>query len=71
MYGRRGSILAHFGWTWDYLHWGIKWHLVEKMMVDAPAYKFDKSGKDGKGKDKPKPQTVGSLRDLMTKKITV
>ncbi len=30
--------------------WGIPWATVQKMMVDAPGYKFDddKTGKDGK-----------------------
>nr|DAR05583.1 MAG TPA: hypothetical protein [Caudoviricetes sp.] len=26
------------GWTWDYLHEGIAWALVQKMMIDAPSY---------------------------------
>jgi hypothetical protein len=36
-FGRRGSICAHFGWTWDYLHHGVAWSIVQRMMIDAPA----------------------------------
>lgn len=34
-YGRRGSICAHYGWTWEYLHHGIAWAVVQRMMIDA------------------------------------
>ena len=37
-HGRRGAICAHMGWTWDYLHEGIAWALVQKMMLDAPSF---------------------------------
>lgn len=40
-HGRRGAILAHFGWTYDYLVNGIPWALVQKMMLDAPSYDYD------------------------------
>ena len=35
-YGRRGSICAHLGWTWDYLHHGIAWAIVQRLLIDAP-----------------------------------
>ncbi|MDR1652229.1 MAG: hypothetical protein LBS01_01005 [Prevotellaceae bacterium] len=35
-YGRRGSICAHLGWTWDYLHHEIAWNIVQRIMIDAP-----------------------------------
>lgn len=39
-YGRRGSICAHFGWTWGYLHHGVPWAVVQRMMIDAPSYEY-------------------------------
>lgn len=43
-HGRRGAICAHMGWTWDYLHEGIAWALVQKMMADAPSYDTSDKG---------------------------
>ena len=40
-YGRRGAICAHFGWSWDYLHNGIAWSIVQRIMVDLPSYEFE------------------------------
>lgn len=40
-HGRRGAILAHFGWTMDYLLNGISWALVQKIMLDAPSVDYD------------------------------
>ncbi|MCF2498403.1 hypothetical protein [Dyadobacter chenhuakuii] len=37
-FGSRGAILAHFHWTWDYLLWGIKWPVVQRMLADGPDY---------------------------------
>lgn len=37
-YGRRGSICQHFGWTWDYLHHGIAWSIISRIMIDLPAF---------------------------------
>lgn len=28
-------------WTWDYLHNGIAWSVVERIMSDLPSYDFD------------------------------
>lgn len=41
LYGVRGSICAHFGWTWDYLTHGIAWAIVERMIADAPGIDYD------------------------------
>lgn len=46
-WGKRGAILEHFGWTYDYLMEGIGWLTVQKMMADAPSYEFED---DDKGK---------------------
>ncbi len=45
-YGRRGAICAHMHWTWDYLHNGIAWSVVERMMSDLPSYDFDSKTDD-------------------------
>lgn len=48
-YGTRGQILSHFGWTWNYLLWGIKWNVVLRMLIDMPKYKHEeKEEKKGK-----------------------
>jgi hypothetical protein len=40
-FGRRGSICAHLGWTWDYLHHDIPWGIVRRILIDAPGYETD------------------------------
>jgi hypothetical protein len=40
-YGRRGSICAHLGWTWDYLHHDIAWNIVQRILIDAPNADYD------------------------------
>lgn len=40
-WGKRGAILEHFGWTYDYLLEGIGWLTVQKMMADAPSYEHE------------------------------
>lgn len=49
-WGRRGAILEHFGWTYEYLLEGIGWLTVQKMMSDAPFYEYDK-GEEAKNID--------------------
>ena len=44
-YGRRGSICAHFSWTWDYLHHGLPWATIQRMLIDAPSIETEKDGK--------------------------
>ncbi len=43
-YGRRGSICAHLGWTWDYLHHGVAWAIVQRLLIDAPSIADDEDG---------------------------
>jgi hypothetical protein len=45
-YGRRGSICAHLGWTWDYLHHDIEWNIVQRILIDAPSVDYDDDKKD-------------------------
>lgn len=35
-WGQRGVIIKEFGWTYDYLLWGIPWINVQLMLDDAP-----------------------------------
>ena len=39
--GRRGAICAYFHWTWEYLHKGIAWAIVERMLADQERYDTD------------------------------
>lgn len=34
-WGNRGEICKTFGWTYEYLLWGISWLNVNMMMADA------------------------------------
>ena len=36
-------ICAHFGWTWEYLHTGITFNTVQKVMRDLPDYQDEES----------------------------
>ncbi|MBR3572824.1 MAG: hypothetical protein IKN99_06180 [Bacteroidales bacterium] len=40
-WGRRGAIIARFGWKWDYLHHEISWPAVCKMLADGVRYDSD------------------------------
>lgn len=55
------------GWTWDYLLWGVKWHIVQKMLIDAPNYKYKKS--EDESDEGGKKVKTSSLRDLLNKTI--
>lgn len=58
----RGAVLSHFGWSYDYLLWGISWRNVTLMMADAPGYDYErkKEKKIPKGKDlKSKLESIG------------
>jgi len=62
-YGSRGSICAHFGWTYDYLLWGIPWPIVQRMLIDAPSYESKKGDSDKKAK--PKVMNHDQLADFL------
>lgn len=40
-------MCAHYGWTWHYLHWGVPYGIVERMMIDAPSYESGKTKPTG------------------------
>lgn len=37
-WGSRAEILKYFGWTYDYLLWGISWVNVSIMLADGARY---------------------------------
>jgi hypothetical protein len=36
-------MCAHYSWSWDYLHWGIRWPIMQRILIDAPSYKKPKT----------------------------
>ena len=40
-WGNRGEICKTFGWTYEYLLWGISWLNVNMMMADAARINTD------------------------------
>lgn len=45
-WGRRGTILSHFGWTWDHLLYEVPWFVVCRMLADAPRHDIGPGEKD-------------------------
>ena len=45
----RGSILKEFGWTYDYLLWGISWIIVKTMIADQAKIVDDDDKKEKGG----------------------
>lgn len=41
-YGRRGAICKNLGWTWHYLHHGIPYSILQRILIDLPQYHYDK-----------------------------
>lgn len=48
-WGSRAEILKYFGWTYDYLLWGISWVNVSLMLADGARY--ESSDSEGGEKD--------------------
>lgn len=40
-WGRRGELCKHFGWTYEYLMWGISWLNVQLMIADQPEIEYN------------------------------
>lgn len=49
-WGSRAEILKYFGWTYNYLLWGISWLNVSLMLADGARYEsdYESAGPDGK-----------------------
>lgn len=53
--------MQHFNWTWEYLHWNIAYSKVQKMLIDASNFDYDKPSANSS----PKPQTQKSYNNLI------
>lgn len=62
-WGYRGELLKQFGWTYDYLLWGISWLNVQMMIKDAPRTKEQPTDDEGRPIDESKIER----HDLKTK----
>jgi hypothetical protein len=45
-WGNRGEIMKAYGFSYDYLLWGISWLNVQLMIADAPRISPKKQGGD-------------------------
>lgn len=41
-----GTIAAHYGWTYNYIMWGVAWVNLQAIMADEQRYEYNKSDKD-------------------------
>jgi len=46
IYGSLGAISAHFGWTLDYILWGVPWAVIQRILADQPRYNASSSNKE-------------------------
>ena len=46
-WGRRGSIMECFGWSWDHLHYEVSWPAVCRMLADGPRHDTQDDDADG------------------------
>lgn len=54
-WGNRAELLKLFGWSYDYLLWGISWNNVQIMLADMTRTKpipEEEKGEDGLPKPK-------------------
>lgn len=66
----RGSILKEFGWTYDYLLWGIAWINVRLMIEDqAKIEDLDDSKKDSENTEVRKLETKEDIMNYINGKL--
>lgn len=58
-------ICAHFGWTWDYLHKGIPFNTVQKIMSDLPDYNDEEENGDNYDNVEIKEQNAEDFAKMM------
>lgn len=58
-------ICAHFGWTWDYLHNGIPFNTVQKIMSDLPDYNDEEENGDNYDNVEIKEQNADDFAKMM------
>ena len=51
-------------WTWDYLHNGIAWSVVQRMISDLPSYDFN-SEQDNDGAVKLKKENASDIMNYI------
>ena len=51
-------------WTWDYLHNGIAWSVVQRMISDLPSYDFN-SEHDNDGAVKLKKENASDIMNYI------
>lgn len=64
-FGNRGAICAHYGWTWEYLHQGIAWAIVQRMLADAPNYTGADKDKETKLTNKNKKNVASAINSMI------
>ena len=69
-WGSRGELCKNFGWTYDYLLWGISWLNVQLMVADAARIKDldtennEESGSDEAGGGKVEHRELKTKEDI-------
>ncbi|OZI09604.1 hypothetical protein BWI93_03090 [Siphonobacter sp. BAB-5385] len=56
-------MCAHYGWSWEYLHWGLRWPIMQRVLIDAPGYEMPKP-EEKEVKEKKK-LTKQNAKDIM------
>lgn len=51
-WGYRGEICKTYGWTYDYLLWGISWVNVQLILADAAEVKTENPDESGENPGK-------------------
>lgn len=65
-WGNRSEILKYFGWTYDYLLWGIAWINVSLMLADGARYESsDETLQDGEPVTEIKLKTKDELKKFI------
>lgn len=66
-WGNRAEILKYFGWTYDYLLWGINWVNVSLMLADGARFESSDEGTmDGEPVTKVKLTTKEDIKKFIT-----
>lgn len=49
VYGSVAQACHHFGWTLDYVLWGIDWRVLGRMLIDFPSVDYSEMDKEKEG----------------------
>lgn len=61
-WGKRAEIIKAFGWTYDYLLWGITWLNVQTMLADSA--RVEESSDNSDNDNTPPPVQLNSKEDI-------